>query len=314
MNLSISTAESRRIARKFLFEEGQRHYRDLPWRHTEDPWAILVSEVMLQQTQVARVAQRWPQWMERFPKPSMLAGASLREVLDAWSGLGYNRRALNLHKSACIIADAWRDEVPCFEEELLKLPGIGVYTARAVLAFAFEYPSVFLETNIRTVYIRHFFSCPFSPEQAAAPGAAKISDRALLEIGAALLEDDPGSVLAGLNAGPRLWYSALMDYGAWIKQSEGNYSRHAASYRSQAPFKGSERQLRGAVLKALLGQGAVDIAKLADLTGAERARLDRCLERLAAEGFVKTDAAAESGNPAECRVTLVDEDIRIFMR
>jgi A/G-specific adenine glycosylase len=299
MNLSISTAESRRIARKYLYEQGRRYYRDLPWRHTENPWAILVSEVMLQQTQASRVAQRWPQWMERFPKPSVFASASLREVLDAWSGLGYNRRALNLYKAAGIIADTWRDEVPSSEEELLKLPGIGVYTARAVLAFAFDLPSVFLETNIRTVYIRHFFAHSVRPD-------GKVPDRVLLEIGAALIEADSESVLSELNAGPRLWYSALMDYGAWIKQSEGNFSRHAASYRSQAPFEGSERQLRGAVLKALLEQGAIDIAELAELTGAERARLDHCLSRLASEGFIKIEAAAESGNPAEYGISLAD--------
>lgn len=266
MNLSISTAEDIISARSFLLLRGRECYRELPWRGEVSPWAVLVSEIMLQQTQVPRVASIYPAWIERFPVPSNLARLSVAEVLAAWSGLGYNRRALSLHKTAKILTEEYADAVPASEEALLALPGIGTYTARAVLAFAFDLPSVFLETNIRTVFIRHFFS-----------DEVKVDDRALEKIGEALLDRER----------PRRWYTALMDYGAWLKANESNFGKKASMYRSQSPFKGSERQLRGAILKELVRKSPLPVEELAYRVSSDRARVFVCAEKLEKEGFIQ---------------------------
>ena len=275
MNLAISTAEEIATAQTFILEKGREHYRDLPWRKTNSPWAILVSEVMLQQTQVPRVSKIFPLWMERFPAPSALAAVPLSEVLKAWSGLGYNRRALNLQKAAQILALEYKDSVPPSEEALRSLPGVGVYTARAVLAFAFNIASVFLETNIRTVFIRHFSSALHREANGT------ISDRDLEKIGQRLLD----------RQNPRAWYTALMDYGAWLKQNEGNFGKQAKNYRPQSPFNGSIRQLRGAILKTLLETSPMAVDRVAERLKTEPARIYSCALQLAQEGFLEIDAA-----------------------
>jgi len=278
MNLSISTAEDIAGARRFLLEKGGGCYRELPWRGSVSPWAVLVSEIMLQQTQVPRVSSIYPQWIDRFPAPSALAALSVADLLAAWSGLGYNRRALSLHRTAKILAEEYGDTVPASEEALLNLPGIGVYTARAVLAFAFNIPSVFLETNIRTVFIRHFCGA-----------AEQVGDRELERIGEALLD----------RGNPRQWYTALMDYGAWLKANESNFGKKASIYRPQSRFKGSERELRGAILKGLLKTSPLTLAELAYQVAADVGRVSACAERLEKEGFVRIlredSAAAGSG-------------------
>jgi len=285
MNLSISTAEGIAEARRFLLDKGRSCYRDLPWRDDVSPWAVLVSEIMLQQTQVPRVSAVYPRWIERFPLPSALAGLPVSEVLAAWSGLGYNRRALSLHKTAKILARDYDDAVPASEEALRNLPGIGVYTARAVLAFAFNIPSVFLETNIRTVFIRHFCG---SEEQ--------VGDRELEKIGEALLDRE----------NPRQWYTALMDYGAWLKVHESNFGKKASMYRPQSPFRGSERELRGAILKRLLETSPLTIAELAYRVAADLRRVSLCAEKLEKEGFVhivRGDSVSDAGGTS---VSLAD--------
>lgn len=285
MNLSISTAEEIAVARTFLFEKGRACYRELPWRGDASPWAILVSEIMLQQTQVPRVEAVYPRWIERFPRPSALARLSVAEVLAAWSGLGYNRRALSLHKTAKILAEEYDDTVPASEEALRKLPGIGVYTARAVLAFAFNIPSVFLETNIRTVFIRHFFS-----------GEEPVGDGELENIGTALLDREQ----------PRQWYTALMDYGAWLKVHEHNFGKRAKAYRAQPPFKGSERELRGAILKRLLGTSPLTVAELSYQLASDVERVFLCAEKLEKEGFVSIVRGDSVSDGGESLVRLVD--------
>ncbi len=285
MNLSISTAEEIAVARTFLFEKGRACYRELPWRGDASPWAILVSEIMLQQTQVPRVVAVYPRWIERFPRPSALTRLSVAEVLAAWSGLGYNRRALSLHKTAKILAEEYDDTVPASEEALRKLPGIGVYTARAVLAFAFNIPSVFLETNIRTVFIRHFFS-----------GENPVGDLELEKIGAALLDREQ----------PRQWYTALMDYGAWLKVHEHNFGKRAKAYRAQPPFKGSERELRGAILKRLLGTSPLTVAELSYQLASDFERVFLCAEKLEKEGFVSIVRGDSVSDGGESLVRLVD--------
>lgn len=244
-----------------------RSGRSFPWRSTRDPWAILVSEIMLQQTQTGRVVPKYLAWLEAYPEPAALAAAPLAEVLSLWSGLGYNRRALALARTASILASA--DRFPDDEASLLELPGVGAYTAKAVLAFAFGKPVVLIETNIRSAFLHAFF-----PEEAG------VSDSRLMPlIEASLLREDP-----------RTWYYALMDYGVEIKRRLGNPNRRSAHYARQSPFADSKRRIRGSLLKAL-GEGR---GKPADQLAAElpfsRARVDEALAELETEGFV-----AESG-------------------
>jgi len=205
--------------------------RAMPWRKHPEPYAVLVSELMLQQTQVSRVLPKFEAFMRRFPTLAALAAAPLGEVLQAWSGLGYNRRAKFLHQAAQQIVAAHHGEVPRATGELTALPGIGKNTAGAVLAYAFNQPVVFIETNIRSVYIHHFFS----DEQ-------DVEDRALVQLIEQTLDHEH----------PREWYWALMDYGTHLKQTRGNNIAQSRHYTKQSRFAGSRRQLRGQILKALV--------------------------------------------------------------
>lgn len=208
----------------------KKNGRTFPWRRTRDPYAILVSEVMLQQTQTRRVVDFYRRFLRRFPNVHALAQASLADVYRTWTGLGYNRRAKYLRDAAAEIVKRHRGKVPRDLEELQKLPGIGPYTAAAIRAFAFGLPGTFLETNIRTGCIHHFFS-----------GKKNVPDSDLLELVDATLD----------RKNPRRWYSALMDYGAHLKERGIKAHRRSKSYARQARFEGSVRQARGAILRAL---------------------------------------------------------------
>lgn len=248
------------------WERNGRH--DLPWRKTRDPYRIMVSEIMLQQTQVSRVLEKYLEFLKRFPTVQKLARAEFSDVLRAWSGLGYNRRAKYLHEAAKIIVHEHRGIVPKNVSELEALPGIGPYTARAILAFAYNMPAAFIETNIRTAFINHFFN--------TAPTTLKIHDRELLAYVTKAAEGQP----------PREWYAALMDYGAYIKQTKGNASRQSAHHTKQKPFKGSNREARGLVLKTLqMGAGTeIELQKKTKLT---KGRLQKALTGLATDGLVQ---------------------------
>ena len=225
----LSTAAVNRF-RARVYAQYRRHYRELEWRTTRDPYAILVSEVMLQQTQVARVMRYYPRFLARFPDPATLARAPLRAVLEQWSGLGYNRRAQALQGAAQVLVRDHGGGVPADRAALQRLPGIGPATAGALLAFAFEQPVVFIETNIRRVFLDRFF-----------PRATTVPDRALLPLVARTLD----------RAHPRRWYYALMDYGAALGRRGPNPNRRSAHYTRQSPFAGSTRQLRGLVVRLL---------------------------------------------------------------
>jgi A/G-specific adenine glycosylase len=242
-----------------------RSGRRFQWRETDDPWAIFVSEIMLQQTQTKRVEPKFREWMERFPDAAALAQADLASVYEAWRGLGYNSRALRLRESARICAERHSGLPPRDEASLLELPGVGRYTARAVMAFAYRMPGAFLETNIRAALIFHFFR-----------GADKVRDRELEEAAEAVLDRDD----------PRTWYYALMDYGAWLKGKEPNPSRRAAAYVRQSKFQGSVRQARGAVLRALGDGGRASLAEMAAETGVEYGRLQEAAEGLIRDGLI----------------------------
>jgi len=240
--------------------------RDLPWRRTPEPYHVLVSEIMLQQTQVGRVLEKYPAFLEAFPSPAALHGAPLADVMRLWQGMGYNRRALALKKIAGAIVEEHGGEVPRDVEALQKLPGIGRATASAIAAFAFRAPAVFIETNIRRVFIHFFFA-----------GREGVRDEELLPLVSAALDKER----------PDVWYSALMDYGTMLKGEVPDPNRRSARYRKQAPFEGSNRQLRGAILRLLLAEPAIDADGLAARAGQSGERVRACLARLAAERLVR---------------------------
>ncbi len=225
----MTTAAFRKIVLTHYRESG-RHA--LPWRKTEDPYKILVSEIMLQQTQVDRVVPYFTRWIKKFPTVRALAKAPLADVLKEWSGLGYNRRAKLLRECAKEISDMHSGKIPKDFAALVSLPAIGPYTAGAVRAFAFDEKEVFIETNIRAALIHHFF-----------PKSKKVDDKKIVPI--------LKNCLLHIKSA-REWYSALMDYGAHIKKTNPNPSRRSKHHTRQSRFEGSLRQMRGIILRRLL--------------------------------------------------------------
>jgi A/G-specific adenine glycosylase len=226
---------------------------------------VLVSEFMLQQTGVERVRAAYGAFLRRFPSLRSLAGAALPEVLEAWKGLGYNRRALNLWRAAGIIAGKHGGRVPRTVEELAALPGVGRPTAGAVMAYAYDARVAFVETNVRRVIIHFFF-----------PRASAVTDAQIM---AAVLRTLP-------RGGSREWYDALMDYGTMLRGTAGDPNRRWAGYRKQGAFSGSLRQVRGLVLKALLASAQLDLEGLSSATGVADGRLRTAVRQLADEGFL----------------------------
>ena len=229
--------------KKTILEFYEQSGRSFPWRYTgrADPWGVLVSEFMLQQTQTGRVIPYWERWMKKWPRPADCAADSLENVLKEWSGLGYNRRAKNLHDCAAAITAKHRGLVPKTVGELILLPGIGVYTAGAVACFAWNSPALFIETNIRSVLIHFFFQ-----------DKTGIKDTELFPILERCLD----------RKNPKIWYWALMDYGVALKKITKNPNRKSAHYVKQSRFEGSFRQLRGALIRSLSEKGPQDPAKL----------------------------------------------------
>ncbi len=247
----------------------------LPWRQTTDPYRILVSEVMLQQTQVSRVVPKYESFIDAFPTVGALAEAPIERLLAVWQGLGYNRRALALKHAAGVIVTEHDGEVPRTLEELTALPGIGHATAAQILAFAFDIGVPFIETNIRAVYLHEFFQ-----------GAEDVPDAAIMPLVAATMDHEH----------PREWFWALLDYGTHLKSRLPNPSRRSRHHVRQGRFEGSNRQLRGRLLAELTARagmgaiGAVGVADLAATTGFEPERVSIALEALQSEGFVASSA------------------------
>ncbi len=239
--------------------------RSLPWRYHGDPWAIVVSEIMLQQTQIDRVLNYWQAWLERWPSPCALAKASLTEVLLAWSGLGYNRRARFLLETAKKICTDFGGQVPKEVAVLKSLPGFGPYTAGAVACFAYGRPEVIIETNIRSVFLHFFFK-----------DAKDVHDRDIMPLikESLWLED------------PRTWYYALMDYGVQLKALRKNPSRQSAHYTRQSRFEGSVRQARGALVRELAEKGPQELAFILEQLPYEAKRVQAALEGLVREGLI----------------------------
>ena len=214
-----------------LRQRGDELYRDMPWRRDTRAYYVFVSELMLQQTQVTRVEPKFQEFVARFPDESALASASLAEVLALWQGLGYNRRAKFLHASAMMVTQELGGAIPDNESDLRRLPGVGVNTAGAILAYAFNQPALFIETNIRTVYIHHFFN-----------NTTSVSDQQIRELLSETIDHD----------NPRRFYQNLMDYGAWLKGQGVRNSAQSRQYKKQSSLQGSVRELRGEMIRALL--------------------------------------------------------------
>lgn len=261
---SITAAGVRRF-RTIIYNYYKTYKRDFPWRRTTNPYYILVSEIMLQQTQTERVMVKYREFIKRFPTLRSLASAELRDVLSSWQGLGYNRRGKMLHQLAQDVLTHHRGKIPESPEELVNLPGIGKATAGSFAAFAFDRPVVFIETNIRTVFIHFFFSSRKS-----------VTDTMLIPLVEKTLD----------KKRPGLWYSALMDYGVMIKKNCPNPSRKSAHHQRQSKFEGSHRQIRGHILKTLLEEGALSHEKINLLISGDNERIDRALGDLVKEGLV----------------------------
>jgi A/G-specific adenine glycosylase len=220
---------------------------------------------MLQQTQVDRVIEKYKEFLAVFPDFKTLAQAPTAKLLKIWSGMGYNRRALSLKKLAQVVVAKHKGRLPSDPGQLVELPGIGPYTAGAVAAFAFNKPVVFMDTNIRRVYIHEFFS-----------DGENIRDEELLPLVQRTIDNkDPGK-----------WYNALMDYGSMLKKEQVNPNKRSAHYTRQSPFENSNRQVRGRILKVLVAGAALTADRIVTETGRDAELVKKNLEQLAREGFI----------------------------
>jgi A/G-specific adenine glycosylase len=259
--------------KKEIWKYYRKGKRSMPWRPpslklrqdgTLDPYAILVSEVMLQQTQVARVIPKFEMFLKKFPAFEDLAKAGTRELVALWRGLGYNRRALALREAAKIVVSEHKGKLPKDIEKIDELPGVGRATAAAIYIYAWNRPAGFVETNIRTVFIHHFF-----------PKKHKVSDENIFELVEQTLDVKR----------PREWYYALMDYGAMLKREVGNLSRQGLVYKRQSAFTGSRREIRGKILRMLIA-GKATLSEIQERMGKTEHDVAVILGTLRTEGFL----------------------------
>jgi len=273
---SIPDREVRRF-QWLLFRWYKTYQRDLPWRKTHDPYKILVSEVMLQQTQVPRVIPKYVVFIKRYPTAASFAKAPTADILRLWSGLGYNRRAIYLKRATEIIADEWHNQWPRTIGELQKLPGVGLYTAGAILSFAFNKDVPLADVNMERV-IGRIFVGPVWP---------KLSQKQLLAVIAQVLPKNKS----------RLFPHAVMDLGAalnanddflaiWRKEFPALFIREPKTENRQPKWQGSNRQIRGAVLKSLQG-GTKSTQDLSMELSVSLSRLNELVSALASDGLVK---------------------------
>jgi A/G-specific adenine glycosylase len=255
-----------RAFRKKVYDYYDNQGRDLPWRKRVTAYRVLVSEIMLQQTQVERVIEKYREFLAAFPDFKALAQAPTAKLLKIWSGMGYNRRALSLKAVAQKIVSEHKGRLPSDPDTLETLPGIGKYTAGAVAAFAFNTPVVFMDTNIRRVYIHEFRQ-----------DRQNIHDDELLPLVRQTLDTKE----------PRKWYNALMDYGTMLKRENGNPNKKSAHYTRQSPFENSNRQVRGMIVKVLVAGKPLTAARIAKETGRDAERVKKNLADLEREGFIK---------------------------
>jgi A/G-specific adenine glycosylase len=247
-----------------VWDYFRTHERAMPWRENPSPYYVLVSELMLQQTQVSRVIPKFHEFTLLFPTITELSQASLSEVLKAWNGLGYNRRAKFLWQAAQMIETDFGGVIPAAYQDLVKLPGIGPNTAGAMMVYAHNQPVIFVETNIRTVYFHHFFM-----------DQEVVSDQELRDVVELTLDHEH----------PRQWFWALMDYGSYLKQTAGARLNQSKHYKKQSPLAGSLREMRGIIIRALSSDSYTD-EQLRDHVAADH-RYDTALKALADEGMIE---------------------------
>ena len=252
---------------KIIWEFYKTNKRTFPWRATKDPYEIMVSELMLQQTQTQRVVPKYLTWLQYFPTIAALAEAKLPLVLENWSGLGYNRRAKFLWETAKFVTRMHKGKVPHTYEKLRELPGIGDYTASAILAFTYNEPTVVIETNIRTVIIHHYFA-----------DRDKVSDKEIKSVVEKTLD----------KKDPRQWYYALMDYGNFLKSEGFKYVSKQKNYTKQKPFKGSARFVRGYIIRELVKNGNLDINTVI-IPGYEKETIESIANSLVTEQLIERD-------------------------
>jgi len=261
---SLTLAQVRSFRKKVL-AYYDNHGRDLPWRKRVTPYRVLVSEIMLQQTQVDRVIEKYKEFLNAFPDFPALAKAPLPKLLKLWSGMGYNRRALSLKALAQVVVSEHKGRLPSDPDILLTLPGIGPYTAGAIAAFAFNKPVVFMDTNIRRVFIHEFLH-----------DRRNIHDDELVPLVRQTLD----------SKNSRKWYNALMDYGSMLKKEQDNPNKRSAHYTRQSTFENSNRQVRGRILKVLVKGPPLTAARIVKETGMDAERVRKNLEQLEREGFL----------------------------
>ncbi len=248
-----------------IYQYYQNHGRKFPWRRTNDPYHILISEIMLQQTQTDRAIGKYLQFIKVFPDFQTLAEAPLRNILKQWQGLGYNRRAVSLKQLSEIVSNNYHGILPKDINDLKNLSGIGPYTAAAICAFAFNQPVVFIETNIRTVMLYFFFQ-----------GKSKVKDQEILIIIKKTLD----------LSNPREWYYALMDYGSMLKKKFKYINKQSAHYQKQSPFQGSNRQIRGKIIKTLLIHTELSPSELSKIIKIESTKLEKIISQLEKEKLI----------------------------
>ena len=248
---------------ELVWQKGRELYRDMPWRQDTRPYYVLVSELMLQQTQVDRVIPKFNDFITAFPDEQALAGTSLADVLRMWQGLGYNRRARYLHEAAKKVVNDMNGVWPATPEGLRQLPGVGPNTAGAMMAYVYNQPIVFIETNIRSVYFHHFFV-----------GDEDVSDGEVRDMLQQTLDPEH----------PREFYWALMDYGTWLKRQGLGRITTSKHYKKQSPLEGSVRQIRGRII-AVLSVEDLSVAEVAALVGRDD-RFDAALDGLVRDGLV----------------------------
>ena len=252
---------------KFVLGYFKKNGRSFPWRDTKDPYKILVSEVMLQQTQTERVVVKYAEFLKAFPTWKALSSATPAEVVKVWMGLGYYRRAFNLHKAAQCVCNEYGGVPPQTAEGLRDLPGVGPYTASAVAAFAFGEPAPMIETNIRSVYLYTFY-----------PQVLAVSDKEILQkVEETLYKKDP-----------RSWFYALMDLGVELKKHTKGINQRSKHHVKQSKFEGSQRQVRAAVLRAITEAASIRRSDISRKLSYDADKIEAAITALTSEGLIQT--------------------------
>ena len=253
---------------KIIYSYFKQYGRDFPFRKEISPYNVVVSEMMLQQTQTSRVVEKFQQFIQKFPDFQSLANAPLNDVLKVWQGLGYNRRAVALKTISEKVVKEFEGILPADVEILKSFPQIGHNTASSIVAFAFNIPTYFIEVNIRRVYIYFFF-----------PGKTSIDDGNIMPIVRRTLD----------SSNVRKWYYALMDYGVMLKKTHPELNKRSVHYRKQSKFKGSNREIRGKILKLLIASSSLTETEMLSELEINSIKLKEILNLLITEGFIKQE-------------------------